>query len=201
MAVDVPGANDHAPLLWQEGDVTWLAWGTPQVAGRFPFHFTRSRDGGATWDAVTFPRVVGAVPAIEKAQPINTMLRDAGGTLYLPTDGVGAQSLLWASDDDGTTWRDTGGRTFGRHTTFALLRDGRSILGMGGKGTQIDGYMPRSISRDGGATYEVTKTPFPAQTSGQRPCLIRLASGRLFFCGDSQNKQAETPLPGNPVGC
>jgi hypothetical protein len=199
-AFDLPGANDHAPMLWNDKGILWLFWGNPQLPGAFPFNFTTSIDTSATWSEVGFPRIVGAVGELGKPQPINTAFRDRKGTIFVATDAKGASSMLWASDDDGRTWRDTGGRTLGRHTTFVLLRDGR-ILGMGGKNTQIDGYMPRSISRDGGKTYEVSRTPFPALTSGQRPCIVRLASGRLFFAGDFQNKQAEKPATISETGC
>jgi len=92
----------------------------------------------------------------------------------------GAQSFLWASSDNGQTWFDTAGRTEARHTAFVLLKDG-SILGMGGKGPGIDGYMKQAISKDGGKTGSLVSRPFPALSyTGQRPTLIRLASGRLF---------------------
>jgi hypothetical protein len=39
-------------------------------------------------------------------------------------------------------------------------------------------------STDGGQTWHKSKTPFDPLASGQRPSLIRLASGRLFFIGD-----------------
>ena len=55
---------------------------------------------------------------------------------------------------------------------------------MGGKSSDIDGYMPKSISSDKGKTYSISKTPFPWLGSNQRPTLIRLKSGRLFFAGD-----------------
>lgn len=64
---------------------------------------------------------------------------------------------------------------------------------MGGKNSDIDGYMPQAISKDKGDTWEVSKTPFPMQFSGQRPCIIRLKSGRLFMCGDYQNKKGQKP--------
>ena len=35
--------------------------------------------------------------------------------------------------------------------------------------TNIDGYMPKAISKDGGRTWIVSKTPFPALSSNQRP--------------------------------
>ncbi|HEY0944042.1 MAG TPA: SUMF1/EgtB/PvdO family nonheme iron enzyme [Opitutaceae bacterium] len=187
--VDTPGANDHAPLLWVEGDTVRLFWGNPHLEGHFPFQFLTSRDDGATWSAVNFPRIVGPLgPDLERPQPINTMLRDRKGTLYLAVDAaeggpLDSQSMLWATDDNGITWRDTLGRTFGRHTTFALLKDG-SILGLGGKNSGVDNFMPRAVSRDGGRTYELGKTPFSQLSSGQRPSVLRLASGRLFMTGD-----------------
>lgn len=199
MMFDMPGANDHAPLLWNDDGTIWLFWGNPQIDGRFPFQFTISTDNGATWSEVVFPHLPGPIGEWEKPQPINIAFR-SGGTIFLATDARGATSMLWASDDNGRTWRDTGGRTFGRHTTFVPLRDGR-ILGMGGKGTEIGGFLPRSISTDNGRSYQVSRTPFAALTSGQRPCIVRLASGRLFFAGDFQNKQARQPAGVNESGC
>ena len=87
-------------------------------------------------------------------QPITTALRTADGTLYLPSDAVGGESMLWASRDEGHTWSDTGERTAGRHTTFVILKDG-GVLGIGGKNTNIDGYMPQAISHAGGRTWQV----------------------------------------------
>jgi hypothetical protein len=120
-------------------------------------------------------------------QPNGNGFRDLDGNMFAATDGVGKKSLLWMSRDNGETWYDTGGRTGGRHTTFALMKDG-NILGMGGKKTDIDGFMPKSISRDKGRTWQLEKTPFPALGSNQRPTLIRLKSGRLFFATDLQEK-------------
>ncbi len=145
-----------------------------------------SDDSGATWSEVRFPVFTGTVGPHFR-QPINTALRAADGTIYMASDAEKTKSLLWATKDEGESWYDTGGRTAGRHTTFALLHDG-SILGMGGKSTDIDGYMPKAISRDGGRTWETNKTPFAAQGVNQRPSLLRLQSGRLFFAGDFQRR-------------
>jgi len=110
-----------------------------------------------------------------------------GNTIYVSSDGSGGTSVLWKSDNNGQTWYDPGGRTFGRHTTFVLL-DNDDILGMGGKNTQYDGtkYMPKSISEDGAVSWEESGTPFCYLGSNQRPCVVRLASGNLFFCSDFQ---------------
>lgn len=197
--VDTPGANDHAPLLWNEGGTLRLFWGNPYAEGHFPFQYLVSNDQGATWSAVNYPRITGPLGKdLERPQPINTMLRDGAGTLYLAVDAggggpLGSQSMLWATSDGGATWHDTLGRTFGRHTTFVLKRDG-SILGLGGKNTGIGNFMPSAASTDGGKTYQMGKTPFSQLSSGQRPCIIRLASGRLFMCGDYYpSKRAQKP--------
>lgn len=197
--IDTPGANDHAPLLWADGEQLWLFWGNPHQEGHFPFQSLTSRDNGATWSGVNFPRITGPLgSALERPQPINTVIRDHAGTIYLAVDAgeggpLGSQSMLWATSGEGATWHDTIGRTFGRHTTFVLRKDG-SILGMGGKNSGIDNFMPRAISRDGGRTYEMSKTPFSQVSSGQRPSILRLASGRLLMAGDYYpSKRAQKP--------
>ncbi|MHC4624376.1 MAG: hypothetical protein ACYS4W_10805, partial [Planctomycetota bacterium] len=110
-------------------------------------------------------------------------------------DGSGGESVLWVSEDNGLTWSDPGGRTGGRHTTFVLLDSG-DILGMGGKNTNIGGYMPKSISEDGGQSWSVSSTPFNWLGGNQRPCVVRLASGDLFFCSDYQKSFGCEQAPG-----
>ncbi|MHC4476264.1 MAG: SUMF1/EgtB/PvdO family nonheme iron enzyme [Planctomycetota bacterium] len=191
---DFAAVNDHAPLLWTDKDsgIVYFFWGNPRLEGGFPFQWTSSKDNGATWAEVQFPNFMNEIGG-RSNQPINTAVRDKNGTLYVASDGVDGDSVLWATRDNCKTWYDTGGRTFGRHTTFALLSDGTSILGMGGKRSNIDKFMPRSLTRDGGKTYEVSKTPFCMQGSNQRPSLLRLKSGRLFMAGDFSRKDGEHP--------
>jgi formylglycine-generating enzyme required for sulfatase activity len=187
--IDTPGANDHAPLLSNNGGTLRVFWGNPFAEGHFPFQYRESHDMGLTWSGVDFPHITGPLGRdLENPQPINTTLIDKDGTYYLAVDAagggpLGSQSMLWATSDHFATWHDTLGRTFGRHTSFVLKKDG-SILGMGGKNTGIDGFMPRAISQDGGKTYAMSKTPFSQLNSGQRPSVLRLASGRLFMAGD-----------------
>ena len=191
---DFAGANDHAPMLWtdKETGVMWFFWGSPKMVGGFSFQWTTSKDNGATWSEIQFPYMTGNVGAHDR-QPINTAVRDKNGTLYLACDGADKESLLWATRNNGKTWYDTGGRTYGRHTTFALLSDGTSILGMGGKKTDIEGFMPRSLTRDGGKTYKYSKSPFCRLGSNQRPSLLRLSSGRLLLAGDFNEKEGNHP--------
>jgi hypothetical protein len=167
-------------------------WGSPKMVGGFSFQWTTSKDNGATWSEIQFPYMTGNVGAHDR-QPINTAVRDKNGTLYLACDGADKESLLWATRNNGKTWYDTGGRTYGRHTTFALLSDGTSMLGMGGKKTDIEGFMPRSLTRDGGKTYKYSKSPFCRLGSNQRPSLLRLSSGRLLLAGDFNEKEGGHP--------
>lgn len=198
--VDFPGVNDHAPLLSTEGDVVRLFWGCGYPAGAFPFQWIESRDSGATWSEPHFPRL-RKKPGAYSCQPVNSAFRAADGTFYLASDAAGSSSLLWATDDDGGTWRDTGGRSEGRHTTYARLSD-RRLLGLGGKNSDIGGYMPQVLSSDGGATWTKSASVFPALGRNQRPTLLRLQSGKLFFAGDFQNNyQGLKPPAETRSGC
>ena len=191
LLLDLPDIDDHAPMLWSDAGQLWFVWGANKLDSGFPFQWMTSRDHGATWSAVQFPLFTTSVGGYS-AQPITNAFRDRAGVIRIASDGVGPESVLWESSDHGATWRDPGSRSGGRHTAFVELRDGR-ILGMGGKSSQIDHFMPRSISSDGGRTWAISKTPFCWLGSNQRPALIRLASGRLFFAGDLQNEKGSQP--------
>jgi hypothetical protein len=194
---DFPGANDHAPMLWNDDGTLHFFWGCPRLigAGPYPFQWMSSTDNGATWSEVKFPSFIGTIGGHAR-QPINTALR-VGNTMYVSSDAVGGSSVLWKSDDNGLTWYDPGGRTYGRHTTFVLLDNG-DILGMGGKNTDYDDtkYMPKSISINGAASWTESDTPFSYLDGNQRPCIVRLASGNLFFCSDFQNRDGCDKPPG-----
>jgi len=186
------GVNDHAPLLFTDNDGTiYHFWGWQQLDNSFPFQYVYSKDSGATWSLTQFPKFVNKAERVIR-QPVNSVIHAKDGWYYVVCDATeGAASVLWRSRDM-IHWENPKGRTAGRHSTAVELKDGR-LLAMGGKNSEIDGFMPKAISSDRGDTWEVSKSPFPALTSGQRPCIIRLDSGRLFMCGDFQNKHGERP--------
>ena len=178
-----------APVLWNDRGRLWLFWGFPRLIGAPPFAYTTSDDNGVTWAPIQFPHLIGPVGRYI-SQPINSIVRARDGTIFIPTDstgkddgGNGSISAVWASRDEGKTWYDTGGRTAGRHTTIVLAKNG-DILGFGGKNSNIDGRMPLATSSDGGKTWRKSRTFFDPLASGERPSVIRLASGRLFFVAD-----------------
>jgi Sulfatase-modifying factor enzyme 1/BNR repeat-like domain len=188
---DFADAADAAPVFWNDKGKLWLFFGSPRLIGAAPFQYMTSMDNGATWTAVHFPNLRGAVGSYTP-QPINSVVRTGDGTIYLPVDAKGSTSVLFATKDNGDTWYDTGGRTGGRHTTLVLGKDG-SLIGFGGKNSDIDGKMPLSVSRDGGRSYTQTPTQFLPLGSGQRPSVIRLASGRLFFVADYMVRKGPGP--------
>jgi len=194
---DFADVNEQSALLWTEGDKVNFFGGGIGLVG-VPFRWTSSTDNGATWSPIKFPTLIGTVGGYSP-QPITSAFRSPHGTMYVATDASGGESVLWASHDNGKTWQDTLGRTGGRHTTFVLLKDG-GILGMGGKNTNINGYMPESISHDGGRTWTVRQSPFPALGYNQRPTIIRLADGKLFFASDFQDLNKRSPAAVNERG-
>ncbi|HZQ20516.1 MAG TPA: SUMF1/EgtB/PvdO family nonheme iron enzyme [Terriglobales bacterium] len=189
---DFADVNDQTALLWNDKGTLQLFTGGVGLEG-VPFRWQQSKDNGATWSKISFPLLVGPVGGFSP-QPITNAFRTSDGTMYVSSDAVGGHSLLWGSHDNGKTWYDTGGRSAGRHTAFVVLKDGSSILALGGKNTNIDGYMPAVISHDGGKHWgEPFKTPFPALSSNQRPTMIRLADGNLFVASDWQDHKGKQP--------
>jgi formylglycine-generating enzyme required for sulfatase activity len=177
-----------APVFWNDRGRLWLFWGFPRLIGAPPFAYTTSDDNGVTWAPIQFPHLIGPVGRYV-SQPINSIVRAWDGTIFIPTDstghddGNGSISAVWGTRDEGKSWYDTGGRTAGRHTTIVLAKNG-DILGFGGKNSDIDGHMPLATSSDSGKSWRKSKTPFDPLASGERPSVIRLASGRLFFVAD-----------------
>ena len=97
------------------------------MTGGYPFHWTVSTDNGASWGQVQFPIFSGRPGGYGRRQPINAAFRGPDRTIYVAFDGWGSTCGLWASSDEGRTWFDTGGRTFGLHSTFVLLDDSRIL--------------------------------------------------------------------------
>ncbi len=188
-------AANAAPVIWNdrgfksEAGKVWFFWGFPRLIGAPPFAYMSSKDNGVSWSPVSFPKFPEKIGRYV-SQPINSVVRAADGTILIPTDstgrdadGNGSVSAVWGTHDNGKTWFDTGGRTAGRHTTLVIAKDG-DLLGFGGKNSEIGGKMPLATSKNGGKTWVKSRTEFDELLSGERPSVIRLKSGRLFFVSD-----------------
>jgi hypothetical protein len=97
------------------------------------------------------------------------------------------------SRDGGNTWVDpgadqprprfacgeTGAWIAGIHAGVVQLKDG-SLMALG-RGNDIDGQMPMSISTDMGKTWTYSPSEFPAIGGGQRLVLRRLLEGPILL--------------------
>jgi len=198
---DFKHMNEQSGLLWTENDGTvwFLGGGRIDGSDRLPFKVGKSTDSGATW-TLWLPRISGGVDNFTP-QPCQNAFRSPAGDLYFAMDAGGGESFLWRSQDNGTTWRDTGGRTNGRHSTVVPLNNG-TVLSIGGKNTDIDGYMPQCTSSNwGGSWGNERRTPFSELGSNQRPCVIRMLNAKLAFCCDAQHRNGDRPDLPYPRGC
>ena len=188
------GFNDQSGLLWSDNEKIWFFGGGRNISDYVPFRLAVSEDNGVNW--------IYSIPQIDKpttdytAQPITNAFRAQDSTIYFSMDADGSQSFLWSSADNGSHWKDMGGRTGGRHSTIIPLDDNGTLLSIGGKNADVNGWSPQNISTDWGATWsESEESPFPPLGSAQRPSMIRLNSGNLLFVSDSYKHKAKTPPP------
>ncbi len=191
---DFKNLNDQSGLLWRDGGRIWFFGGGRGFSNWAPFKIATSWDNGATW--------VLSLPQLDRpaehfaAQPITSAFRGPAGGVYFAMDGDKATSFLWRSLDEGVHWRQMEGRTGGRHSVIVPRSDRGDLLSIGGKNASINGWSPENISTNWGAGWSAsTASPFPPLGSGQRPSMIRLADGDLFFTSDAFLHKADRPPP------
>lgn len=149
-----------------------------------------SLDNGVTWSAVR--PVSSGANYQRRYQVISGVVQTRAGVLVQPCDatpGMEGPTAIHISRDGGKTWSDPGGDIRGIHAGVEELSDGRLIAF--GRGQQIDGRMPMSISADMGETWEYSATGFPVIGGGQLLVLMRLREGRLLFVGFTNNGRSD----------
>ena len=178
------GYNDQSGLLWNDRGTLRFFGGGRELSDSVPFKMATSTDCGATWK-LSLPQLEGRAGALT-AQPITSAFRGPDNAMYFAMDGEKAQSFLWRSRDNGVHWHDMGGRTSGRHSVIVPLDDKGDLLSIGGKNNSINGWSPENRSTNWGASWSAgVPSPFPPLGSAQRPSMIRLADGNLFFVSDA----------------
>jgi antitoxin component YwqK of YwqJK toxin-antitoxin module len=186
--------NDQSGLLWNDKGTIRFFGGGRGLSDSVPFKMAASTDNGATWTL--------SLPQLDKpaekftAQPITSAFRAPDGAIYFAMDGDKSQSFLWRSTDDGIHWHQMEGRTGGRHSVIVPLDDKGDLLSIGGKNSSVNGWSPENTSTNWGASWSKSiESPFPPLGSGQRPSLIRLADGNLFFVSDAYLHKGNRPPP------
>jgi hypothetical protein len=194
---DAPDHNDHCPALWFDGEDTLYHFNGLGVAGKWSplaIVMRTSKDNGVTWSKAQliaaefgFRNMVG--------QPV---LRTKSGAMLFGAD-AGHGSTVWVSRDGGKTWNDPGGHINGIHAAIAEMEDG-GLVAMG-RGEEIDGWMPRSVSHDLGKTWTAGPSTLPPIGGGQRGTMIRLKEGPLFFASFAADVAHPAPVQrGDPRG-
>jgi len=200
---DAPDRNDHAPALWSDdsgsiyhfnGLAAAATWGNLATVMRI------STDSGATWSKA---RLINPEHGL-RHMPVESVFRTTEGFLVLPCDAVTGGSggtAVHISRDEGKTWNDpgagrpsptfaadsTGGWIAGIHAGVTQLKDG-SLMAFG-RGNNIDGRMPMSISKDMGLNWTYSASEFPPLGSGQRLVLRRLREGPILFVSFADRKK------------
>jgi len=180
---DAPDRNDHAPALWADEKGTLYHFNGLSTAATYRANLAlvmrTSSDNGATWSRA---RLIGPEHE-ERHMPAQSVFRARGGEIVLTTDANPGSSVI-LSRDNGKTWADAGGKIAGIHAGVVQLRDGR-LLALG-RGDDVNGFMPKSISTDMGKTWTYSASPFQPIRGMQRAVLMRSREGPLLlvsFCG------------------
>ncbi len=178
---DAPDRNDHAPALFRDPEGKLYHFNGLSAAatwGNLAVILRTSGDGGATWSRASLILPEHGL----RHQPVESVIRTRDGAILLPCDAVtGGRggTAIHRSGDGGVTWTDPGGKAAGIHAGIVELGDGR-LLALG-RGDEIEGRMPRSISADQGKTWTSTASPFPPIGGGQRLALLRLREGPILL--------------------
>jgi sulfatase modifying factor 1 len=199
-----PDRNPHTAALWWDGDRTVFHFQGISAAatwGSLALLVRTSTDNAVTWSA---PRFLNPEHGLRN-MPIASVVRLGSGAIVFSADAVtGGQggSAVWVSEDGGSTFRDPGAGRLppefreggsgawiaGIHAPIAPLSDGVGLIGFG-RGNNIAGRMPVSVSRDLGATWTYRASPFDPLGSGQRATALRLREGPLFLASFTKNMQ------------
>jgi sulfatase modifying factor 1 len=192
---DVAGRNDHAPAIWNDGHGTLYHFNGLSTGESWHDMVTvmrTSTDNGATWSPA---RIIAPVHE-HGNQPIYGVFRRRDGAICLPCDaepGPEGGTILHIGLDGGKTWvrsdnrrppapfveGGVGPRIAGIHAAVDQWTDG-SIVALG-RGNDIEGRMPMSVSTDGGLNWTYSASPFPPISTGQRAVLRTLREGALLL--------------------
>ncbi len=175
---DAPDRNDHAPGLWFDGRDTLYHFVGLSTGygynGNLALVMRTSKDSGATWSKA---RLISPDHQ-QRHQVAESVFRAADGSIVLTTD-ANPGSTVFMSKDEGEAWTEMGGTIAGIHAGVVQLNDGR-LMAIG-RGDNVDGMAPKSLSSDMGRTWSYSASGFQALRGMQRPVLFQLREGPIVF--------------------
>ena len=192
---DAPNRNDHgSSIMWDERDdklYHFNGLGAGGTWANLALIMRTSTDNGATWSKA---RIINPIHGLRN-QVIGGCFITKEGYFVVTCDAVpggSGGSAIHVSRDGGRTWIDpgesrpkpgfkaaeVGAWIAGIHTGCTQLTDG-SLLAYG-RGNNIDGKMPKSVSADMGHSWTYSASDFDGIGGGQRMVLERLVDGTLF---------------------
>jgi formylglycine-generating enzyme required for sulfatase activity len=204
---DGPDRNDHAPAMWYDGRMRNIyhfnGLSAAATWGNLTLVMRTSKDSGATWSKA---QLIGPEHG-RRHQPVESVFKTREGFIILPCDagpGGSGGTVIHISHDGGKTWNDpgegqpgpkfatgaTGAWIAGIHAGVVQLKDG-SLMAFG-RGNNINGRMPRSISKDMGKTWTYSASEFPPIGGGQRLILRRLQEGPILFVSFTDRRKGMT---------
>lgn len=189
-----PDRNMSGAALFNDGHGTLYHFNGIGAAGgwaNLALALRTSDDNGASWSA---PRLI-APGHRHRHQAVSGTRLTREGYLLQPCDAAPGEqggTVLMISPDLGETWSESGlgmaqpvfqegqsgGWIAGIHAAVEQLADGR-LMALG-RGDEIDGKMPLSLSDNMGTTWSYSASPFPPIGAGQRAVLMRLREGPLL---------------------
>jgi len=205
---NAPDRNLTGTALFTEADGTiyhFNGLGAAGTWGPLALVMRTSTDNGTSW---TKPQIIGPEHQ-NRHQVISGTSKTKEGFFIQPCDAVPGGSggtATHISRNGGQTWRDpgagkprpkfisgnSGGWVAGIHAGVVQLDDGRLLAF--GRGDNIEGRMPMSISDDMGESWTYHPGPFPPIGGGQRLVLMRLREGSLFLASFTGDRQEQAPM-------
>jgi formylglycine-generating enzyme required for sulfatase activity len=176
----VPDVNCHAPVLLRDGQRIYHfctqslnGWDHASNIMRY------SEDSGATWSQ---PRVILPRHAANAlSQPCSAFVAK-DGAIVLACDGdLHRDERLMISRDQGKSWdvargclREAVGK-YAIHPAIVERKDGAALAFLRGPRP-----MPLAVSKDRGASWAISESPFSGIHSGQKSAVLRLSSGAIL---------------------
>ena len=203
----VPGRNMTGTSLFNNGKGTLYHLNGVEASGDWQNLMMVQRtstDNGLTWSKA---RII-APEHTKRHQVISGTTQTPEGWMIQLCD-AGPEShdgaAIHISKDGGETWIDpwdgvvkkdfkegeTGTTIAGIHAGVVCLKNG-DLMALGrGNGIVKDGkkYMPMSVSKDMGATWTYSATPFTMIDGGQRLVLLRLKEGPILLVSFTDHPQ------------